>query len=350
MTVGSNAPGDGINSVRSVDSEDSEDSDAVVVVRLPDGRAYEGPIVDLRGIEPTDGDSDSPSLSLSPAALRRAIRGGSPAPADTPTVQGPAPGPVHAHVTVLSPATSVDRRPALAAAAAARGIDTPHDADLEAARRSLRASNAGEVGVSELREARRRAAEAGAETERLRERVATIRGRVTALREADDGPSDGARDGCDDAPDALAAAESSLSEATRRLSEVETDRVAAAQRLTMLEDRARAARDDRDARLRLADRVDNLERDVRAARVAAVEDDFRGARRHLASRATGACAESTSPADDLLDALAVVRIAPISAPVVVAAEVLDALGGPKSAFDRLGAPLVIPARGVGADR
>jgi hypothetical protein len=41
------------------------------------------------------------------------------------------------------------------------------------------------------------------------------------------------------------------------------------------------------------------------------------------------------------DGLAVARIAPIRAPLIVAPEVTAALGGPRPAFGALGSPLVI---------
>ncbi|MFD1598661.1 ELKS/Rab6-interacting/CAST family protein [Halobellus rarus] len=293
-------------------------------IRLPDGTTESGPIADLR-------DADA---SVVPAAsqLQRAIRCGGPNPPDGPAVHAPPPGRVHAHVARLASDTTVRTRPALAAVAADRGVETPHDDDLADAIRSFRALSPAPVCDADLRTARRRAAEAGAETERLRERVATVRGRVTALR--DGGSAD---------DEALTAAEASLSEATRRLSEVATERVAAAQRLALLEERARSARDRRETRLRLEDRIGNLERAVRAARIDAVADDFRDARHALAalSRDADSDVDFSGIASGLLDALTVVRIAPIRAPVVAAPEVTAAFGGPRPAFEALDSPLVI---------
>ncbi|SEF96476.1 DUF7856 family protein [Halobellus limi] len=294
------------------------------VIRLPDGTTEDGPIADLRGADA--------SVVPTPSQLRRAICGGCPGPSDAPIVHAPAPGRAHVHVARLAAETTVRIRPALAAVAAAHGVETPHDDDLADAIGSLRSLPPAPVADADLRNARRRAAEAGAETERLRERVATVRGRLTALR-----------DGAAGDDEALTAAEASLSEPTRRLSEVATERVAAAQRLALLEERARRARDRREARLRLEDRIGNLERAVRAARVDAVADDFRDARRALAALnrdvdGDTAVFEATS---ELLDALAVVRVAPIRAPIVVDPEVAAAFGGPRRAFEALDAPLVI---------
>ncbi|MFB6090024.1 MAG: hypothetical protein ABEJ97_03105 [Halobellus sp.] len=294
-------------------------------VRLADGTRLPGPVVDLRG------------LTHPPArrTLVSAVRTGGPVPPGSPAVDAQTPGPAHVHVAVLTPETEIDRRAALADVAAARGVETDHDAALADARRALRDASPGAVDASELRTARRRAAEAGSETERLRERVATIRGRVTALRDAES---------TDATADALAAAEASLSETTRRLSEVATERVAAEQRLSLLEERARTARDRRAARLRLEDRVGNAKRALRAARVAAIRDDFAAARRRALD---GLGYDSpTEPDDDapdsgLADALAVVRLAPLRAPAVVAPAVVERLGGAEAAAESLSVPLVI---------
>jgi len=287
---------------------------------LPDDTQLSGPVVDLRG-RPT-----APPRS----ALVRAVRAGGPVPEPAPAVLGPPPGPAHDHVGLLRTDRSFDRRAALAALAAARGVQTPHDPALATARRRLRAMSASPLDTSELREARRRAAEAGSQTERLRERVATIRGRVTALRAAND---DVDKRVLEDAEDSLAAA-------TRRLSEVSTRRVAAGQRLALLEARARNARDDRERRLRLEDRIGNLERAQRDARVAAVAPAFAAARDRIATRvSTGGDTVSRSTA--LTGALAAGRLAPPRAPLVVAPDVVAFLGGVAAAADALAAPLLV---------
>ena len=280
-------------------------------LRLPDGTELAGPVVDLRDL----------ATDSAPGAIRRAIRGGCPTRPDRPTVHAPLPTCVHSHVGHLAPTVSVDRRAALAAVGAARGVDTPHDAELDRAKQSLRELSVPTADAAELRAARRRAAEAGSETERLRERVATLRGRVAARR--DDGDDD-----------AVAAAEASLSEATRQLSEASTERVAATQRLDTLEERAKRARDAREERLRLEDRVENLRRARRAALADTVEPDVRDARARLESRIG-------DPDDDLHDALAIAATAPLRAPVVVDPDVVAALGSPDAAFEWLGTPLVI---------
>lgn len=299
-------------------AETAEDTQPVAL-ELPEGTRFEGPIVNLRGV-----DADITAESIADA-----VRAGCPARPDRPTVHAPPPTRVHAHIARLDPGTGIDRTAALAAVGAVRGIETAHDDDLAAARESLRSLSAPAVDTEALRAARRRAAEAGSETERLRERVATLRGQVTALREEGD-------------DDAVADAEASLSEATRRLSEASTERVAATQRLSMLEERAQRARDERETRLRLEDRVGNLERAVRSARADAVAPEFRDARRRTGSLlewSAAGTAEDDAPTG-LRDALAVASIAPFRAPVVVDRAVVDALGGCDAVATLLGDPLV----------
>ena len=299
---------------------ETDDETESVVLELPDGTRFEGRIVDLRGA-----DTD-----IAPEPIVDAIRAGCPTRPGRPAVYAPPPTRVHTHIARLDPEVEIDRTAALAAVGAVRGIETTHDDDLAAARESLRSLSPPAVDTEALRAARRRAAEAGSETERLRERVATLRGQVTALREEGD-------------EDAVADAEASLSGATRRLSEASTERVAAAQRLSMLEERAQRARDERETRLRLEDRVGNLERAVRCARADAVAPDFRDARRRIGSliewSATGTAGDDAPTG--LRDALALASFAPFRAPVVVDPAVVDALGDRDAVETLLGDPLVV---------
>ncbi|MFC7172461.1 hypothetical protein ACFQL0_01870 [Haloplanus litoreus] len=205
-----------------------------------EGRVHEGRAVDLADVDA--------------ATVVRSIRGAE-APVD---VECADPGPVHDHVARL-PTTTFDRRAALAAAARALGHESPRESALEDARAQLTETT---PPARDVREARRRAAEAGAEEERLRERVAELRGRVQARRET----------GAD-----TTAVEAQLDEATTRLAEIETERIAAEQALERAETAAREARDRRERRLELEDRVANLEREVRADLAAAVWDRFRSA-------------------------------------------------------------------------
>ncbi|MDS0295829.1 hypothetical protein [Halogeometricum luteum] len=276
-------------------------------VRLPDGGLHVGPVVDLRGVETAPGA----------ATLRRAVAGGLPAEPAAPSVVRPAPTPVHPFVARLSVGVSFDRRGALAALARLRG----HDAggaltELRRVREAIAETAPAES--TDLAAARRRAAEAGAETDRLRERAATVRGRVEAAREV--------------GGDAVEVAESDLSETMRRLSEAATERVAARQRLDALEAEARRARDSREARMRLEDRAANLERDARRTLAAAVRDAF---------AAAVAALPPAFDADSLSAALAVARAAPLRAPVVVDSAVVDRFGGLARAVRYLSAPVVV---------
>lgn len=301
---------------------------------------------------------DLSAHDLDPTAVAAAVRAGTGDPADESgpgrddlVVRCPDPGPVHDRVGVVAPDATCRVRPALAAAARSRGLTAPQ-AD-EIARLERRIVDLDVPAVS-LRDARRRVAEAaGSETE-LRERVAALRGRVQALREADADPTD---------------AEERLVEATRRLSEAETERIAAEQVLDRARERAESARDDRERRLRLRDRKANLEREARAHLARQVRDEFADAvaavrddgsvgaerdgdviERDSNEAAAGATSEDgtaaairdggpspRSPPDGVTAALAVVRVADLDAPVVLAC---DRFPSAAVAADRLDAPVL----------
>ncbi|NEU58414.1 hypothetical protein [Halorussus sp. MSC15.2] len=205
----------------------------------------------------------------------------------------PDPGPVHDHVGVIRAEMDLSVRPALAAAARTRGHTAPQADELAAVRDRRDALDVPEL---DLERARRRVADANDATEEMRERVATLRGRVQALRDADADPTD---------------AEADLAEATRRLSEVQTERIAAEQALTEARERARANRQRRRERLRLADRADNLRRAAREHLADEVRSAFADARDAVPDGDIGESVES---------ALAVARVAAYDAPVVLARE------------------------------
>ncbi|MFB6156605.1 MAG: hypothetical protein ABEJ34_02025 [Haloferacaceae archaeon] len=234
-------------------------------------------------------------------------------------VECPDPGPVHAHVGHVRPGMSVDVRGALAAAARSLGERAPQRDAVEAARAEL-----DELAVpdADLDEVRCRVAEAGESEERLRERVATLRGRVQAL----DGEE------CE-------AARADLRDAVRELTEAETERIAAEQLRDRLEREARDLRDRRERRLELEDRVANLERAAREHLAGAVYDRFRAAVTALPGDATAGQAPGDYDGDPVTAALAVVRIADVRAPVVVA---VDRLDDAATASRRLDAPVVRP--------
>jgi hypothetical protein len=268
-----------------------------------DGRTHEGRAVDLRGVD------------VDAAAVVRAVRN----EATRVSVACPAPGPVHEHVARLPP-PAFDRRVALAAAARARGHDAGAKDDLEAARRELEATSPPAV---EARERRRRVAEAGAEEERLRERVAELRGRVQARRRTDADTT---------------AVEAQLAEATSALAEAETERIAAEQALERAERAAREARDRRERRLGLQDRVANLERRVREELAAAVWDRFRSAVEAVPGSAAVGPSPGSYEGDPVTAALGVARLTPLDAPVVV--DGLDRVSGAPEATCVLDAPTI----------
>jgi hypothetical protein len=266
-----------------------------------DGDVHEGVALDVSGADAR--------------ALVRAIRD----EAASPRVDCPAPGPVHDHVALLPP-DAFDRRGALAAAARALGHESPARAALADARSELESLSPPGVDV---RAARRRVAEAGSAEERLRERVAELRGRLRARRET----------GAD-----TTAVEAQLEEATRRLSEAETERIAAEQALDRAEAAAREARDRRERRLELEDRIANREREVRRDLAAAVWDRFRSAVHAVPGSATVGATPGEFDGDPTTAALAVARLAPLEAPVVV--DGLDRVAGAEAASTLLDAPVI----------
>ncbi|MFB6161437.1 MAG: hypothetical protein ABEJ61_09720 [Haloferacaceae archaeon] len=272
-----------------------------------EGRARTGRAVDLDG-------------AVRPERLHRAVVDGT---VDGVTVDCPDPGLVHERVGVIRDGMDLWLRGALAAAARSLGEEAPASEALTAARAQLADADAPAVGLAA---ARRRLAAAGEEEARLRERVATLRGRVQAL---DDAGEEAAR----------AEAAEELAAATRELTDVETERIAAQQRLDRLTHEVRDARDRRERRLELQDRVANLERAVREELATAVYDRFRAAVAALPGAGEAGAAPGEYEGDPTTAALAVVRVADVGAPVVVAT---DRLGDAAAAATRLDAPVVRP--------
>lgn len=257
---------------------------------------------------------DLRDADLDPGRVGRAVRSGS---VDGLRVDCPDPCPVYEHVGVVAPDASVPARTALAAAARSRGLSAPQDDDIEAARERLATVEPPDERSPDPAAARRRLAGAGADVERLRERVATLRGRIQAAREAGSATDELRRD---------------LAEAARDLSEAETERAAAREALARARDSARDRRDARERHRRLEDRVANLERGARAHLVDRLRDEYAAAVRSLGGDGTEPFA-----VDDATAALAVARVADLRAPVVLA---VDRFEGPGEAADWLGAPVV----------
>lgn len=243
---------------------------------------------------------DLREADLSPRTVLRAIRD----PEDE-RVACPAPGPVHDAVGHVG--RSFDsRRAVLAAVARARGESAPQDEALRETREELAELDA---DATDTAAARREVAAAGEERDRLRERAATLRGRIQAREEAGL-PVDEAR--------------AELTEVARRLSEVETERAAAEQRLEAARRRARDGYDSRERRLALQDRIANLERDARRH----LADRLRPAVERALRAYPGPTADAggVEDADDVAFGHAAARLAPLSAPCVVTAGPFDADG------------------------
>lgn len=227
-----------------------------------------------------------------PEQLVAAIRD----PADD-RVECPTPGPAHAHLGWLHPEVNLNRRAAFAAVARSRGETAPQLDDLYAVAAELRELDA---ESTDLIDARERAAAAGEERDRLRERVATLRGEVRARREA--------------GLDASEAADE-LATAARRLSEVATEREAAQQALARARATARDAYDRRERRLELQDRAANLQREARATLAERVRPTIASTVDQLGG--------SLSAAEAPTVALAAATVAAFDAPVVYEIDRLD---------------------------
>ncbi|WP_435100662.1 hypothetical protein [Halarchaeum sp. P4] len=202
----------------------------------------------------------------------------------------PSPSTVHVHVglvdsSTLRTADAVTR--ALAAAARSRGEHAEQDDEIAAARTEL-ADDVPEV--EGLETARERVATVSADVESLRERVERLGGMVAALREAD-------------ADDETVGADHRAAVAT--LVDAETERAAAVETLERLQREVREVHDLRERRLRLEDRERRLARAARADLAARMRPSFERARRAV-------------PDGPWRDAFAVVRVARVRAPVVIA--------------------------------
>lgn len=278
--------------------------------------SVDGAVLTGRAVDCTD-------LAVAPEAILAAVRGsGGPV-----TVRCPDPGPVHEHVGHVGPETTLRARTALAALARARGLTAPQDdeladvrAELADVRAELAAMDPPESGVAAARE--RFASVDEAELASLREDVAATRGAVQARLELD----------ADVEP-----AREALSEAVTELADAQTDRVAAEQLLTRARQRAREARAARRERLRLQDRVGNLERAARAHLAAELRDEFAAAVAAVPGEGGVSGGPTSFEGDDATAALAVTRMADLRAPVVLSGRWFESA---RAAARRLDVPVV----------
>lgn len=278
---------------------------------IVDGQVREGAAVTV----------DLSGSDVTPEGVRAAVAGT--ASSSLVSVEAPDPGPAFEYVGHVGPDTDPPVRAALAAAARSRGDVPPQQPAVAAARETLESLDVpASPTEADLGTARERVAEARAAEDSLHEQVAALRGRVAARREV----------GAD-----VAGVVEDLRAAAGDLSAAETERVAAQQRLDRLRRRAREARDIRRRRLRLQDRLANLEREARAWLADRVHSEFCVALSSLPGEATPGESPGTVDGDPVTAALAVVRVADTSAPVVLSA---DRFGDAASARRRLDAAVL----------
>lgn len=239
---------------------------------------------------------DLADWSVAATTVARAVRGES---VDGIVVACPDPSPVHDHVGVVREGMALRPKAALAAAARSRGLSAPEDECRRAVEAELADRPAPDIDFAAVR---RRVADADAEVSALRERVATLQGRVQALRE----------EGLD-ADDV----EAELAGAVRRLSEVETERVAATQTLDRAREKARSARDRHAERFALEDRAANLARAARRRLVADLHEEFAGAVEAVPGPGTAGDEPGAFSGSQVTAALAIARLADLGTPVVL---------------------------------
>ncbi|WP_435334573.1 hypothetical protein [Haloarchaeobius sp. TZWWS8] len=240
------------------------------------------------------------------------------------TVECGTPGPVHEFVGLVRHGMQFSRRSALAAAARSRGMEPPQAKALAAVESEIAAASPPTV---DCREARRQVATVGVTEAELRERVASLQGAIRTRRELGAETDD---------------VERTLRETVQQLTDVETDRVAAEQTLS----RARvAALDSWDARqrlLQLQDRRDNLQRKADAWLARRMHDEFETALAAVPGNGDAAndrvdAGTASVPEDPVTAALAIVRVAAVRAPVVLACERFESA---EAAASTLAAPVI----------
>lgn len=238
---------------------------------------------------------------------------------DDVEIRCPAPGRVHERVGVLRPARAYPLQAALAAVARRLGHRPPQADALREVGERLAAIDPPDVSLADER---RRLAETD-DAAGLTAEVATLRGQVDAARERGEDP------------DALLAARE---RAVTDLAERRTERLAAEQILDRARERAREARDRREERLRLEDRERNLERASRRALAERLQPAFERALAAVPGSARPGDTPGSVDGDDVDGALAVCRVADLTAPVVVAVDRFPTATAAAAALD---APVVL---------
>ncbi|GAA0725636.1 Skp family chaperone for outer membrane proteins [Halorubrum trapanicum] len=195
--------------------------------------------------------------------------------------------------------TDAGLRRQLAAAARSRGRTAATADEIDEIEAELAAI---EVEPVDLTAARRRVAETTGEIERLKERVAALRGDARARRAVDA-----------DADEAL----NDLEAAAAELSAAQTEAIAAEQALERARAEATRARDERRRRLRLRDRLRNRRREARRELAESMYPEFRRALAVVPAGDPSAAGEGPDAydGDPITASLAAVRIAALDAPV-----------------------------------
>jgi len=273
-----------------------------VICRI-DGTVYRG-----RAVQIAEG--------VDPQTLACAVRDGAATEEGTTvTVRARTPDPVHERVGCLHPGMGLRVKTALAAAARSRGHGTAVDGEIRERRAELAAMDVDQVTTKPQREA---VAAATADTERLREQVATRRGELSVRREKNGEATETARQ---------------FRETARALSEAKTGAVEARQDLRRRRRDARGVRDRLERRMALEDDLANLEREARRRLVARVRTAYE---RAVASVPGGPEVEDAFAVDAVDAGLAIARVADLAAPVVLAC---DRFESPRAASAWLGAPV-----------
>ncbi|MDR5672737.1 hypothetical protein RH858_06185 [Halalkaliarchaeum sp. AArc-GB] len=258
---------------------------------------------------------DLRGFAISPAAAHAAIRDGTridePAAASRPERDASERRPDEPDAyDVLGPIGKSETtvRRLVAAAARTRGATTSHDdviRDLEAELASIEVPKP----EREIEAAKRKVVDATKNEAELRERIASLRGRLRTERELGEPTEETAE---------------ALEAAVAELSEVSTDRIAADQALEAAKRDARNARSVRDRRMKLQDRLENRRREARAALVDALFDEFEAIRERVGSLvdedSDGAIG---SKFGGTASQLAAVALADLEVPIVVDAHETD---------------------------
>lgn len=213
--------------------------------------------------------------------------------------------PVPAPATVLCRVpTGTSLRREIAAAARSRGRESSVRDELGRLRDEIAAI---EFESVDLAAARRRVAAASGEEERLKERVAALRGDVRARRAVEAETDETLGD---------------LESAAAELSTAQTERIAAEQALERARERAARARDERERRLELEDRLRNRRREARRELATEAYPAFRDALDAVPGGAPPRAGAGPSAYDGprLAASLAAVRMADLNAPVTLGVE------------------------------